>query len=107
MESYCGQQSQVTLQSTASVLFIRLTVHNSYDDAEFTAYYQNHCGGVFRKARGLDFGLITHDDDDVYENNLNCTWKIVVNTYEKIVLDIMSIDIEDSPQCQNDYLKVS
>ena len=107
MGSYCGQQSQVTLQSTASVLFIRLNIHASLEDVEFIASYHKHCGAVHTGARVVYFELINHDNNDVYENNLNCTWKIVVNTYEKIVLDIMSIDIEDAPQCQNDYLKVS
>ena len=107
MGCYCGQQSHVSLQSSASVLFIRLIVHDSFEDVEFIVSYKSHCGAIFRDERVLDFALINHDDNDVYENNLNCTWKIVVNTYEKIVLDIMSIDIEDAPQCQNDYLKVS
>ena len=106
MGSFCGDQSQVSIQSSSSVLFVRLTIHASLEDVEFIATYNRHCGAIYRDERGLDFELINHDDDDVYENNLNCTWKIVVNTHEKIVFDIMSIDIEDSPQCQNDYLKV-
>ena len=106
MGSFCGDQSQVSIQSTSSVVFVRLNIHASLEDVEFIASYNRHCGVIYRDELGLDFELINHDDDDIYENNLNCTWKIVVNSHKKIVLGIMSIDIEDSPQCQNDYLKV-
>ena len=43
----------------------------------------------------------------VYENNLDCQWLIQIDSYLRVQLDILYLDVEDSEGCLKDFLQVS
>ena len=49
--------------------------------------------------------LIEYNGLYYYESSLNCTWTIAVGS-SNVLLSILITDIEESPSCTRDYLKV-
>ena len=41
-----------------------------------------------------------------YDNNQNCSWKIIASRGERIYLFILDIDIERGTNCPHDYIEI-
>ena len=104
--SFCEHQEPVTLSSSASVLFVRLLMNISIGDAEFYFSYNMYCGAVFKEIEYLEVESTQFDVSRIYDKDINCTWKIIGNEFERLILDITDIDIQLGQDCENGYLKV-
>ena len=101
--TFCNLQAPVTLSSTTSVMFVRLYINNSVGKAEFLSSYRIYCGAVYRWASELELvSNINSKDDD----NTECTWTIIGEAFERLVLKITLLDTTIGKDCDNFYLKV-
>ncbi|XP_072335393.1 cubilin-like [Scyliorhinus torazame] len=91
-----------------------MTIHFQSDSQNtgpgFTANYfevsankNTQCGGKLDD----DGGIFTSPNHPVnYPNNAKCTWYIFVDKDERIQLKFIDIQLENSPGCSNDYIKI-
>ena len=78
----------------------------SIGDAEFYFSYNMYCGAVFKEIEYLELESTQFDVSRIYDKDINCTWKIIGNEFERLILDITDIDIQLGQDCENGYLKV-
>ena len=105
--SFCELQEPVILSSFTSVLFVRLLMNISMGDAEFYFSYNMYCGAVFKEIQYLELESTHFDVSKMYDDNINCTWKIIVHEFERLILDITDIDMQLGTDCENGFLKVT
>ncbi|XP_056646391.1 cubilin [Diorhabda sublineata] len=63
------------------------------------------CGGYLR----TDNGTLKYPSGDIqtYNHRSNCAWTIILNSTAKVIkVNITKFDIEDSPNCRNDWLEI-
>ena len=105
--SFCALPEPVTLSSSTSVLFVRLLMNISIDATEFYFSYNMYCGAVFKEIQYLELESTQIDVSKMYNDNINCTWKIIVHEFKRLILDITDIDIQLGSDCENGFLKVT
>ena len=64
------------------------------------------CNGRMTDPFGA-FSSVDRDGNGHYDANLNCTWLIIAEGNKALQLKIISLDIEVSKGCTNDYLQVN
>ena len=104
--TFCDLQAPVTLSSTTSIMFVRLYINISVGEAEFLSSYRIYCGAVYRWASELELesNAIEFYSRDDY--NTECTWTIIGEVFERLVLNITLLGTANRQNCDNFYLKV-
>ena len=74
---------------------------------EFYFSYNMYCGAVFKEIQYLELESTQFDASKMYDANINCTWKIIVHEFERLILDITDIDMQLGTDCENAFLKVT
>ena len=70
------------------------------DDTKVTG----SCSGTFDKMKNE---IKSPNYPKNYNNNENCTWRIVASTDSTVVLNYEDFSIENSKNCKYDYLEIS
>ena len=73
---------------------------------EFYFSYNMYCGAVFKEIQYLELESTQLDVCKMYDDNINCTWKLIGSEFERLILDITDIDIQLGQDCENGYLQV-
>ena len=103
---FCDLQAPVTLSSTTSVMFVRLYTNISVGEAEFLSSYKFYCGAVYRWASELELESYAIKFNSKDDDNTECTWTIIGEVFERLVLTITLLDTTIVKDCDNFYLKV-
>uniref|UniRef100_A0A158R3Q9 Cubilin n=1 Tax=Syphacia muris TaxID=451379 RepID=A0A158R3Q9_9BILA len=77
---------------------------------EYKLVYFLECGGseFIPSSAGLfDATLSTPKYPSAYDANLTCEWNIVLSTNRPIAVEFVDMDIEDSANCNSDYVSLS
>ena len=88
---------------------MKLQARATNSGAGFKAEYTTECGAVLRGDHGT-LHSIDADGDGLYDRNQNCTWSIIAEEFQTIILEVTDVDIPDNgyfETCSNDGLKVS
>ena len=72
----------------------------------FFLFTSDPCNGRMTDPFGA-FSSVDRDGNGHYDANLNCTWLIIAEGNKALQLKIISLDIEVSKGCTNDYLQVN
>ena len=64
------------------------------------------CGSILNETSG-EFQALDRNNDELYDNNLDCHWSIVAGDNQLVELRILSIILEEGHLCSFDYLEVS
>ena len=104
--TFCDLQAPVTLSSTTSVMFVRLYINISVGEVEFLSSYRIYCGAVYRWARELELETYSAEFNSRDDDNTECTWTILGEVFERLVLKITLLDTTIGKDCDNFYLKV-
>ena len=66
-------------------------------------YKFNNCGGAY-----YSFGTYSSPNfgESNYENNLICSYMVNVISKDRLVLEFTDFELEDSPDCKNDYVEL-
>ena len=95
--------------STTTRLTVKLQARANNSGAGFKAKYKIKCGGVLRGKHGT-LHSVDADGDGLYDRNQYCTWSIIAEEFQTIILEVTDIDIPDNGyfgECYNDGLQVS
>ena len=63
------------------------------------------CGGVRTDSQG-ELRSLDSDGDGQYDNKVDCLWSLTAPMDQHIVLQILSMDIEEEYACLFDFLEV-
>ncbi|XP_028042901.1 cubilin homolog [Bombyx mandarina] len=82
-----------SVQSTANVMFVRLSKLSSLKDVYFKSKYRSiasTCGGSIKSTSGF---IYSKNYPKNYDNNLDCLWKIEVAKDHRIALNFTDVDL--------------
>jgi tolkin protein len=80
-------------------------MNNFVEICSFDFYFVPACGHTLQDSVGT-FGSPAPDENALEQPARHCQWRISATHGEKIVLNITSLDIQETPDCQTDYLEI-
>ncbi|CAI9720654.1 Hypothetical predicted protein [Octopus vulgaris] len=108
---YCGGGSTKIVRSRSNKMTIKFLSRYSFNFPGFKATYDTifgvnqGCGGrLFNKSGSIS--SVNFENINLYEKNLNCEWIITAGSNEYIELSFDSFDVQQTENCEADYLKV-
>ncbi|XP_036358468.1 cubilin-like [Octopus sinensis] len=108
---YCGGGSTKFVRSRSNKMTIKFLSRYSFNFPGFKATYDTifgvnqGCGGrLFNKSGSIS--SVNFENINLYEKNLNCEWIITAGANEYIELSFDSFDVQQTENCEADYLKV-
>ncbi|KAG8449738.1 hypothetical protein GDO86_016398 [Hymenochirus boettgeri] len=100
----CGSVNLPPIVSTSNLMLIEFVTDGERPMTGFKALYNTvSCGGTFTS---LSTTFTSPGYPTAYPSNANCTWSIMAPVGFKIVLTILSIEVELSSSCRYDSLTI-
>lgn len=97
-EVYCGTELPPTISKYNQVT-LSLKSDRYVQKKGFKLTYQIYeCGGKIKEPTVLS----SHYGDDVYDNDMNCTWVIEAPANKLVVFKFLYIDLESNSECYSD-----
>ncbi|XP_057336449.1 protein tolkin-like [Microplitis mediator] len=102
----CGEDKTVivTAHNFVSVTYARTRYENYH--LGFMLKYEAFCGGDINLERDDIYYLESPNYPGSYEPNKQCYWSIKVPTKHYIVIKFNYFELEESEDCENDFVKV-
>ncbi|XP_059901037.1 cubilin [Gadus macrocephalus] len=108
---FCGTALPPHLRSSTNQLYLLFVTDQTVNGIGWRATYSGTlgpaqgCGGYLSMPMGM-FGSPDTNLDSRYEPYLNCLWTIEMPINKLINLTFDSFDLENSPNCRYDHIKV-
>ncbi|XP_076027535.1 cubilin [Genypterus blacodes] len=108
---FCGRALPPNLRASTNHLYIIFRTDASVNAVGWRATYSETlgpaqgCGGFMSTPMGL-IGSPDPNLDGRYEPRMDCVWTIEVPVNQAVNLSFTSFDLESSPTCRYDYIKV-
>ncbi|CAH1775425.1 unnamed protein product [Owenia fusiformis] len=108
---FCGDVIPDTIRSTENTLYVNFITDASVTKGGFSAAYtttfgiNQGCGGLLNQSSG-SIGSVDATGNGYYENNLDCTWQIIVPNDNIVKVTFLQMDLESDIGCGYDYVEV-
>ncbi|XP_053323004.1 cubilin [Spea bombifrons] len=98
----CGNLAPALVISPRSVIKVTFQSQDS-PGRGFSASFISKCGANFTQSSGR---IVSPNYPNKYDNNLNCDYRILTSSNMFIVLSFQNFELESSPSCSKDRVKV-
>ncbi|KAL1493429.1 hypothetical protein ABEB36_011486 [Hypothenemus hampei] len=103
---YCGTTIPKTIISHTNQLYLKFVSDISKTDIGFRMEWTSATTGCGGTLTGPSGNLMSPHYPEEYPKNMDCVWKIVVNSGSKIQVIFADLDMEIQPQCHMDFLEL-